>query len=58
MFRKGFDNSAYTLWYQYTSPETDDEAGWKSVEFSIHFTTGKMFTQVERSKDFGETAGK
>jgi hypothetical protein len=57
-FNKGFDNAAYTLWYQYTSPESDDDANWKPVEFSIHFNTQKMFIQGERSKDYTETAEK
>lgn len=60
LYKKGFDSAAYTLWYQYTSPNTDDEddASWKSVEFTIHFNTLKMFIQGERVKEYKETAGK
>ena len=60
MYMKGFDSAAYTLWYQYTSKlEADeDDMNWKSVEFTIHFTTLKMYIQGERSKDYAETAEK
>jgi hypothetical protein len=51
-FIKGFDSAAYTLWYQYTNPESDDETNWNAVEFTIHFNTQKMFIQGERSKDY------
>jgi hypothetical protein len=57
-FYKGFDNAAYTLWYQYTNPEPDDDTNWKAVEFTIHFNTQKMFIQGERSKEYTDTAGK
>ncbi len=57
-FDKGFDSAAYTLWYQYANPETDAETNWKTVEFTIHFNTLKMFIQGERSKDYTETAEK
>ncbi len=57
-FNKGFDSAAYTLWYQYTSPESDDDKDWTAVEFTIHFNTLKMFIQGERSKDYTETAEK
>ena len=57
-FKKGFDSAAYTLWYQYTNPESDDETSWIAVEFSIHFNTLKMFIQGERVKDYSETAAK
>ena len=57
-FNKGFDSAAYTLWYQYTNPETDAEMNWKTVEFTIHFNTLKMFIQGERSKDYTDTAEK
>jgi hypothetical protein len=53
IFKKGFDNAAYTLWYQYTtSTEDDTDKDWKEVEFSIHFNSSKMFIQGERAKDF------
>ncbi len=54
-FKKGYDNAAYTLWYQYTAKtEADDEDAmmWKPVEFSIHFNTQKMFIQGERCKSY------
>ncbi|MBP6557239.1 MAG: hypothetical protein KA213_02665 [Flavobacterium sp.] len=51
---KGFDNLAYTLWYLYSNPEIDDEKYWKSVSFTIHFNSLKMFIQGERSKDYTE----
>jgi hypothetical protein len=51
-FKKGYDSAAYTLWYQYSNPEADDDTNWKPVEFSIHFNTLKMFIQGERSKDY------
>lgn len=54
IFKKGFDNAAYTLWYQYTSPGEDDDPNWKEVPFTIHFNTLKMFIQGERSKDYTE----
>lgn len=57
-FDKGFDSAAYSLWYQYTNPETDAEMNWKTVEFTIHFNTLKMFIQGERSKDYTDTAEK
>jgi hypothetical protein len=59
LFKKGFDNAKYTLWYQYTTrtaDDTDEDMLWKPVEFTIHFNTGKMFIQGERSKDYKETA--
>jgi hypothetical protein len=51
---KGFDNLAYTLWYLYTNPETEEEKYWKAVSFTIHFNSLKMFVQGERSKDYTE----
>jgi len=54
-YKKGFDNSKYTLWYQYTSKladDSDDDMSWKPVEFTIHTNTLKMFIQGERSKDY------
>ena len=61
LYKKGFDNASYTLWYQYTTKSEDDteeDMNWKPVEFTIHFNTLKMFIQGERSKDYSETAGK
>jgi hypothetical protein len=61
IYKKGFDNAKYTLWYQYSTKsedDTEDDMSWKSVEFTIHFNTLKMFIQGERSKDYKETAGK
>ncbi len=61
LYKKGFDNAKYTLWYQYSTKQegdTEDDSNWKSVEFTIHFNTKKMFIQGERSKDFTETASK
>ncbi|WP_284653059.1 hypothetical protein [Flavobacterium terrisoli] len=55
-FKKGFDSTAYTLWYQYVNPETEEDMHWKMVPFTIHFNTLKMFIQGERSKDFPESA--
>jgi hypothetical protein len=52
IFVKGFDNLAYTLWYQYTNPETEEEQLWKAVPFTVHLNSMKMFIQGERSKDF------
>lgn len=58
-FIKGFDSAAYTLWYQYTtSSDNDTDNDWKSVEFSIHFNTLKMYIQGERIKDYTETVEK
>lgn len=54
-FKKGFDSAAYTFWYQYTNPETEEDKEWKVVEFTIHFNTLKMFINGERSKDFSES---
>ena len=56
-YKKGFDNAKYILWYQYTTKQdgdTEDEGNWKSVEFTIHFSSKKMFIQGERSKDYKE----
>lgn len=61
LYKKGFDNSKYILWYQYTTKQegdTEEDSNWKSVEFTIHFNTQKMFIQGERSKDYKETASK
>ena len=61
LFKKGFDNSKYILWYQYTTrleDDTDDDINWKSVEFTIHPNTLKMFIQGERSKDYKPTPSK
>ena len=55
IFKKGYDNAAYTLWYQYTSKtDTDDDENmmWKPVPFTIHFNSNKMFIQGERCKGF------
>ena len=54
IFKKGFDNAAYTLWYLYTNPESEDEKHWKVTSFTIHFTSLKMFIQGERSKSYTE----
>ncbi|MEO5777814.1 MAG: hypothetical protein ABIQ27_12990 [Flavobacterium sp.] len=57
LYKKGFDNSKYTLWYQYTAKSEDDteeDMNWKPVDFTIHFNTLKMFIQGERSKDYKE----
>jgi len=55
LFIKGFDSTAYTLWYQYTTKlDSDDEMNWTAVEFTIHFNTLKMFIKGERSKDYNE----
>jgi hypothetical protein len=59
IFKKGFDNAAYTLWYQYTTAaDTDDENNllWKPVGFTIHFNTQKMFIQGERCKSYSGEA--
>lgn len=61
LYKKGFDNSKYTLWYQYTTKledDTEEDMNWKAVEFTMHFNTLKMFIQGERSKDYKETASK
>ncbi|MCF6132910.1 hypothetical protein [Flavobacterium wongokense] len=61
LFKKGFDNAKYILWYQYTTrteEDTDEDMEWKPVEFTMHFNTLKMFIQGERSKDYKETASK
>lgn len=55
IFKKGYDNAAYTLWYLYTTPESEEDAYWKAVPFTIHFNTLKMFIQGERSKDYVAT---
>lgn len=57
-FKKGYDSAAYTLWYQYTNPETEDDNNWKAVEFTIHFNSQKMYIQGERSKDYTASAEK
>lgn len=57
--KKGFDNAAYTLWYQYTSGsdlDTEDYTIWKPVGFTIHFNSQKMFIQGERSKSYSGDA--
>lgn len=61
LYKKGFDNSKYILWYQYTTKledDTEDDMNWKSVEFTMHFNTLKIFIQGERSKDYKETTRK
>ncbi|HNP33495.1 MAG TPA: hypothetical protein PKN96_09405 [Flavobacterium sp.] len=61
IYKKGFDNAKYTLWYKYTTKQeddTEDDANWKSVELTMHFNTKKIFIQGERSKDYKETASK
>lgn len=52
-FIKGFNSAAYTLWYKHTMPSDTDE-DWKSVPFSIHFNTLKMYIQGERMKDYSD----
>ncbi|MBF6642077.1 hypothetical protein IVB69_11345 [Flavobacterium sp. J49] len=52
LFKKGFDNAAYILWYLYTNPENEEERYWKTVPFTIHFNSLKMFIQGERCKAF------
>lgn len=59
IFKKGFDNAAYTLWYLYTSKsefDGDQEPTWKPVGFTIHFNTQKMFIQGERCKGYSGAA--
>lgn len=61
LYKKGFDNSKYILWYQYTTKlenDTEEDGNWKTVEFTVHFNTLKMFIQGERSKDYKEMAEK
>lgn len=61
LYKKGFDNTKYILWYQYTTKlegDAEDDINWKPVEFTMHFNTLKMFIQGERSKDYKEIAGK
>lgn len=61
IYKKGFDNAKYILWYQYSTKlenDTEEDSNWKSVEFTIHFNTLKMFIQGERSKDYAEIVGK
>ncbi|MGV3697410.1 hypothetical protein [Flavobacterium sp.] len=60
LYKKGFDNTKYVLWYQYTDPAADDEDDlqWKSVECTIHFNTSLMFLQGERSKEYKPKASK
>ncbi len=61
LYKKGFDNSKYILWYQYTTKlenDSDDDLVWKPVEFTIHSNTLKMFIQGERSKDYKLKASK
>jgi hypothetical protein len=61
LYKKGFDNAKYTLWYQYNTKledDTEDDMNWKSVEFTMHFNTLKIFIQGERSKDYKETTRK
>jgi hypothetical protein len=58
---KGFDNAAYTLWYQYTAKtdtDNDENMMWKPVGFTIHFNTQKMFIQGERCKSYSGTPEK
>lgn len=55
LYKKGFDNAKYILWYQYTTKldgDTEEDTNWKSVEFTMHFNTKKIFIQGERSKDY------
>ena len=57
--KKGFDNAAYTLWYQYTSAteaDADTYMTWKPVGFTIHFNSQMMFIQGERSKSYSGAA--
>ena len=57
LYKKGFDNTKYLLWYQYTTKteeDTEEDMAWKMVELTIHFNTKKMFIQGERSKDYTE----
>ena len=57
LYKKGFDNAKYILWYQYTTKlegDTEEDTTWKSVEFTFHFNTHKIFIQGERSKDYKE----
>lgn len=61
IYKKGFDNTKYTLWYQYTTRTEDDDdedMDWKTVEFTIHPNIMKMFIQGERCKDYKEKASK
>lgn len=57
LYKKGFDNTKYLLWYQYTTKteeDTEEDMAWKMVELTIHFNTKKMFIQGERSKEYTE----
>jgi len=61
LYKKGFENSKYILWYQYTTNsenDSEEDKNWKMVEFTMHFKTLKMFIQGERSKDYIETVEK
>ncbi|MGV9004685.1 hypothetical protein [Flavobacterium sp.] len=53
VYKKGFDNRKYYLFYKYTTSldgVTDEE--WNKVEFTIHLNSGKIFINGERAKSF------
>lgn len=58
-FKKGYDSTAYTLWYQFTdSTEKDAHTEWKSVELLVNFHKKKIYIQGERVKDFNSVVKK
>jgi hypothetical protein len=53
VYKKGFDNRKYYLFYKYTA---DGDAGgeeiWNKVDLTVHLNSGKIFINGERSKSF------
>lgn len=53
VYKKGFDNRKYYLFYKYTSGgEAISEEVWNKVDLTVHLNSGKIFINGERSKSF------
>ena len=53
VYKKGFDNRKYYLFYKYTSGgEGMSEEVWNKVDLTVHLNSGMIFINGERSKSF------
>ncbi len=53
VYKKGFDNRKYYLFYKYTSDgEGLSEEVWNKVDLTVHLNSGKIFINGERSRSF------
>ena len=53
MYKKGFDNIKYYLFYKFTSgTDSGMEELWTRVDYTVHLKSGMLFINGERGKSF------